>query len=62
VDGDNPAWAGCSYRARDELLDLSGCRDQTIDPEIPLHGTAAIVAYSYDQIDQARTELKAISK
>jgi hypothetical protein len=24
--------------ALDKLLDLSGCRDQTIDPGIPLHG------------------------
>jgi hypothetical protein len=44
------------------LQDLCGGRYQTIEPEIPLHGTAAMAAYAYDQIDQARTELKAISK
>jgi hypothetical protein len=27
-----------------------------------LHGTVAIVAYAYDQIDQARAELEAVSK
>jgi hypothetical protein len=61
VGGDNRAWPGCSYRL-DRLLDLSRCRDHTIDPGIPLHGTVAIVAYAYDQIDQARAELEAVSK
>jgi hypothetical protein len=32
------------------------------EPGIPLHGTAAMAAYAYDQIDQARAELNAVSK